>query len=80
VRKGFRIASKYQAACQALLELRPAADIVQDAEVNDPDLAHVPALAALVPENLLPVLDQLFDAIPGELGELMEIARDFAGE
>jgi hypothetical protein len=73
-------ANKYDAIIEAVYELRGAADVVLDATVKDPDLTHLAPLAAQVPENLLAVLDSLLDAIPGELGNAMEAAQEFAGE
>ena len=74
------LASKYDAIGDALLVFCRAAAVVQDAEVTEADLAHLPALAAQIRENILPVFDALRDAIPGELGEYMRIAQEFAGE
>ena len=75
-----KLACTYKDICDALGQFRFDAAVVQDAVVDDPELAHLAPLAGQVRENILTVLDQLHDAIPGELGEMMEAAGEFAGE
>jgi hypothetical protein len=74
------LGSCYRAIFDAIAAFRTQAGIVQDVVVHDPEVAHLAPLAGQARENMLLVTDSLLDTIPGELGEMMETAREFAGE